>query len=103
MLFFECVEYLGNEAACFRRFEVEFEVAGFPGAVRAPEDHGVSFIEKHLGGAAGVFFRVVRDHLEDKPDVANARPDMRELPRRFRLGLVVKPGRQIPRDRRRVL
>ncbi len=82
---------------------MEFKVAGFPRAVRASEDDGVPLIQEHLRRAAGVFSWVVRDHLEDKADVANARPDVGQLPRRFRLRLVVEPGRQIPRYRRRVL
>ena len=59
MLFREGVEHLSNEAFRFRCLEMELEIAGFPRAIRTPEDDGVPFIEKHLSRAAGVFTWVI--------------------------------------------
>ena len=75
---------------------MELEIAGFPGAIRAPEDHGVSFIEKHLSCATSMLPWVIRDHLEDKSDVTNARPYVGQLPRWFWLCFVVKSRSQVP-------
>jgi hypothetical protein len=61
------------------------------------------FIEKHLCRAAGVLFWIIRHHFKEKPDIANAGPDVCQLPRRFWLSFVIKPGCKIPRHRRRVL
>ncbi len=59
--------------------------AGFPRAVRPTEFSGIAFIMEFLRRTTGVVPWVFRDHLEHKPDGADTRPDVGELPRRIRL------------------
>src|SRR5579885_1598861 len=88
MLALECFEHLGNQALRFFWLKMEFKVAGFPRAVRAPKHHGVTFVKEHLRRATGVFPWVVGNHLEHESDITNARPDVGEFPRWLRLRFV---------------
>jgi hypothetical protein len=65
MLRLERLEYGLNEFLSLQRLQVKLVFRGFPGAICAPEDYAIPFIQEHLGCAARVLTRMIRNKLEN--------------------------------------